>query len=203
MSIEKSIVSTPIDFPALKPDDWDKWWYIWNKFSEPLIKSRASLNNDVGKHIGFDVYRHNLFNPVHSAKFVNLEVLYPSLYEQIVSLPIKIYGARFLMSAVDFPAHIDNGFKSWSLRSMFHCEDLEPQWYYTDMENNNKQYLSMPAFTNWWAYLDGAVKHGTHYREKYPKIILQVFSSIPSTNSFVEKSIGKFPEYSNYYDIGS
>lgn len=201
MNIEKKIVSTPINFPKLVPDDWDKWWNIWNRYSTPLVKKGISPNNQSGLHVGFDVFKISVFSPTYEAAYVDLSVLYPSLYEQIVSLPMQIYGARFVSSKGDFPGHIDNRWISWSLRNMFHCEDPEPQWFYTDMENKNKTFLTLPESTNWWAYLDGAIKHGTHYKENYPKIILQVFSDPVNTTAFVEKSIGMFPEHSIEYDI--
>lgn len=200
--MEKVIASLPIDYPKLLPDDWDKWWSIWNSFSKPLEKTGNTPNSRPGLHVGFDVHRSNVFSPNYSAPYLDLSKLYPSLFEQIMSLPINIYGARFVKSNGNFPPHIDNFVPSWSLRNMFYCNDPEPQWYYTDRNDNNIQYLKLPDETNWWAYRDGIIKHGTTYREEYPKIILQIFSHRQSTEKFVLKSVGKFLKETIYYDIG-
>lgn len=201
MNTESTIVSTPLDLPHLEPDNWDRWWDIWNEFSRPLAKTGVSPNSESGLHVGFDVFKIPQFNPVYKADYVDLKSLYPDLYNQILSLPVTIYGARFVSSRGDFSAHIDNKWHSWSIRNMFYCPDAEPQWYYTDREGNNKKYLIMPETTNWWAYLDGAIKHGTHYKPEFPKIILQVFSDIPRSAELSKRSFSKFPNHIISYDI--
>ena len=80
-----TIISAPLDYPALIPDDWGKWWNIWETYSAPLIKTGVSPNNAVAPHVGFDVYKSPEFKPVYQASYVDLAELYPSLYSQIVS----------------------------------------------------------------------------------------------------------------------
>lgn len=190
------IVSTPLPLPRLEPDDWEKWWNLWNKFSQPLEKVGKTPNKEVGLHVGFDVYVTSKFKPSYQATFLDFSEHYPYLLEQIMSVPVEIYGARFVMSRGNFPAHIDNSITAWQVRNMFYCQDPEQQWYYTDLENKNKIFLKLPADTNWWAYKDGAVKHGTIFKETYPKIILQLFTHPVQTKEYVEKVINQFPEFS-------
>ena len=182
------IVSLELPLPKLEPDDWNKWWNIWNNYSQPLRKIRISPNAKQGLHIGFDVIREETFATTYEAVFLNLEELYPSLFNQIKGLPIRILCARFVQSKGHFPAHVDNFRKSWQIRNMFYCQDPISQWYYTDLENRNKKYLTF-SNTNWWAYLDGSIKHGSEYREQFPKIILQVFSLASETSEYIEKYI--------------
>lgn len=196
------IVSTPLNLPRLEPDDWEKWWHLWEKHSAPLRKAKVSPNSEAGLHVGFDVFRQDSFSPTYIAKYFDLKTEYPMLYEQVMSLPINVYGARFVQSKGDFKAHCDNFYPNWSVRAMFACKDPEPQWYYTKMDYSNPRYLRLPPTTNWWAYHDGVIKHGTIFREEYPKIILQVFSGVASTKAFVESHLNTFPEHQLQYDIG-
>lgn len=189
------IVSTPIKFPALVPDDWDKWWDIWNKHAKPLVKTGVSPNSESGLHFGFDVYKVEQFKAVYTAEFVDLKELYPSLFSQIMSLPVTIHNVRFVRSLGHFPAHVDEMAPTWALRNMFHCDDPKPQWYYTSLDGTYKKYLPLPENRNWWAYYDGYIKHGTIYREEYPKIIVQVFADSEDVKRLAENSFSKFPDH--------
>lgn len=202
MSLEKTIVSIPLNLPKLEPDDWDKWWHIWKNYATSLKKIGTSPNQESGLHIGFDVYKHPGFTPVYSADYLDLKVIYPMLYEQIMSLPVYLYGARFVSSHGDFKAHIDNRYTNWAIRSMFSCQDPTPQWYYTKIDNTETKFLKLPDNTNWWAYQDGIIKHGTIYRKEYPKIILQVFSEPKTTSEFVKTQLNIYPDHQIEYDIG-
>ena len=199
MSLE--IVSTPLSLPRLEPDDWDKWWHIWKTYATPLKKARISPNQEAGLHVGFDVFKQRRFSPVYVADYLDLKTVYPTLFEQIIALPVTIFGARFVLSNGNFNAHIDNSFPNWSIRSMFACKDPEPQWYYTKLDYSNPRYLRLPEATNWWAYHDGLIKHGTIHRKEYPKIILQVFSDVSSTKKYVESQFNIFPEHQIEYDL--
>mgnify|MGYP003578359606 CR=1 FL=1 len=190
------IISTPLSLNKLVPDDWEKWWNIWHTHSRPLVKSRASPNSSSGLHHGFDVYKcSDSFRAVYSAPYIDLSTLYPSLFEQVMALPINVYAIRFVMSLGNFPAHIDNKIPNWQIRNLFWCEDPEPQWYYTKLDEDKREFLQLPPETNWWAYLDGAVKHGTVYRDNYKKILIQVFSDTSSTKKYALQEIPKFPQY--------
>lgn len=190
------IVSTPLNLPKLEPTSWEIWWEIW-KQAERLTK-RYETHNVPGAHFGFDVYKHPNFQPTYTAKLVDLEKLDPGLYNQIMGLPIKIYCARFVQSRADFTPHADNLKENWAIRSMFYGG--ENQWYYTNMEGTDRKELRLPPSTNWWAYLDGAIKHGTTYVESEPKIILQLFTHPVYTKRYIESMISAFPEYVIEYD---
>lgn len=194
------IVSTPLNLPPLKPTNWELWWEIWKNHAAPLVKRVKNHNQESSVHFGFEFIRNNFFSTVYKANYVDLRQLDRELYEQVMSLPIKIFSARLLQSLADFPPHTDNRFTSWAIRSMLFCEDPETQWYYTDLNNQNKKYLKLPQETNWWAYLDGAIKHGTTYKESYPKIILQLFTERKATEEFVRRNFDSFPDYCIRYN---
>lgn len=200
------IISTPLNLPKLEPDDWDKFWNIWETNVSPLVKVNPSPNKRSALHVGFDIFREPWFKPVYDAKHVYLDKIYPELYNSIMSLPVKIFCARFVSSRSDFPPHVDNFSPSWIIRSMFYTENNDYQWYYTDLDNNNPKKLVQPETTNWWAYKDGLAKHGTVYNQENPKILLQIFSKIEDTNRFVENQILENPQFEKYwitYDHGS
>lgn len=197
------IVSTALPLPDITPDDWDKWWSIWNRFSMPLKKTGYSPNNIDGYHTGFDIFKRKTFNPVYEAPVIDLENLYPEIYEKILSMPVELSCVRFVRSNDSFLPHMDNFVKSWQIRNMFYCEDPEPQWYYTDVKNENVKFLYLPESTKWWAYMDGAIKHSTIYRPNYPKIIVQIFCNINSARKYVEENLNTFPEYNIEYDYST
>jgi hypothetical protein len=189
------IKSKVLDIPKLEPDDWNRWWDIWKEYSKPLVKAKVSPNKESGLHEGFDVFRVKGFSPTYVAPYIDLKTIYPALFQQIEALPLRMYGARFVMSKGNFLPHMDNRWASWSIRSMFHCDDPKPQWYYTSKDGTSRAWLTLPTETNWWAYLDGEVKHGTIYVEEYPKIILQVFTSPIAAKQFVESQSDKYSSY--------
>lgn len=194
------IVSTSMNIPKIVPDDWDRWWDIWQNHSKVLVRT-VETHNAVGAHEGFDIYLRKGFAPKYKAPFIDLENLYPSLYEQIMSIPLSLWGVRFIKSYDDFPAHRDNELPNWSLRTMFHCEDPNPQWYYTPRENkNDRTWLHLPEDSNTWAYLDGMLCHGTVFSKQYPKILIQYFAPQAELNAFVKSQLHYKPEYNIEYD---
>ena len=196
------IVSTPLDFPKLVPDDWDKWNAIWDEHAKPLTKKRPSPNKAAGLHVGFDMFREGWFEPVYDAPHVYMDKIYPSFMQQIMALPVKIYCVRAVMSLGDFRPHVDNFSPSWIIRSLLQDTSPTPQWYYTDMKNENVKYQTLPEETNWWAYHDGIVKHGTTYNEDHKKILIQVFSKIDETQKFIDDQLAssKYKDFQISYD---
>lgn len=195
------ILSTVLNIPRIVPDDWEKWWDVW-KEATPLSRSIEGHNKTtVGLHCGFDVYKTASFYPRYQAKFVDLREIYPSLFEQVMQLPLRVKGIRFVQSYGDFPAHTDNTWPSWSVRTMFHCEDPNPQWYFQPLNvDEPKRWLELPEESNTWAYLDGRIRHGTIYSESYPKIIIQYFTNDYDTNIWVPKHFDYKPNYNISYD---
>ena len=58
----------------------------------------------------------------------------------------------------------------------------------------------MPADTNWFAYHDNNVWHGTDYDPAYPKILLQLYtSSIVTSDELIQRSFSKYKDYTVDY----
>lgn len=184
------IISTPLNLPKLVPSDWDKWFSIWSQHGQQLKKTRGNHNSMSGLHFGFDVYKHERALTDYDAVKIDMESLWPEFYQELMDMiPVEPYVVRFVMSTGDFPAHTDNAFRNWQLRSLFYHPDPNPQWYFTDLDGERKEFLRMPEQTNWFAYLDGACKHGTHYNPEHPKILLQIFSHAFTTKKYVETQL--------------
>jgi len=195
------ILSTPVKLAYLAPDDWSRWWSIWEEHAQPLHKVNRSPNDRAGLHVGFDFVKVPWFRTSYEASFVDLSTLYPSLYEKILStLGFDVLCARFVTSRSNFPAHMDNFIPEWSLRCLFHCTDANSQWYYVDRNNQNRRDLVLPPDSNWWMYLDGKVKHGTTYVPEHPKILLQVYANLSVMRRFADQHINDYPEYAIDYD---
>lgn len=196
------LVSTSLSIPKLIPDNWDKWWTIWKEYAEPLIKTGVSPNSKKGLHTGFDVYMHPLCRATYKARFCDLKTIYPSLFNDLrAAVPLSTWGIRFVSSKGDFSSHVDNAYASWSMRCMFVNTDSDSQWHYTRLDNSDKKKLVLPDSTNWWAYLDGKIKHGTTYNESHPKILVQIFAPSKSVSNIVDASVPNVSlEYQIHYD---
>ena len=40
-----SIVSSPIVFPKIVPNDWNKWWKLWTSEAKPAVRVKQTHNN--------------------------------------------------------------------------------------------------------------------------------------------------------------
>lgn len=84
---------------------------------------------------------------------------------------------------------------------MFHNTDPNPQWYFTRKDGTDRKWLTLPEETNWFAYEDGTIKHGTIYVEEHPKILLQIFPRNPFDMArFVKSSFSSYPNHNIEFD---
>lgn len=187
------ILSTPVALPLLKPDDIDKWRALFAEHAQPLLKTGQSPNAYAGGWVGFDAFASPMFRPVYKAVKVDLERLYPQVWNDVWrDLPPRITGIRFVQSTGAFPPHVDNHSLSWQLRCLFDCDNSADHWYYTKLDNTEPRDLVLPPETTWFAYCDGGLKHGTRLLEGRPKVLLQVFSLGDGFSELVQKSIPQF-----------
>lgn len=196
------IVSTPVDLPRLEPDDWNRWWDLWRECARPMTKEGKSPNAVYGQWTGFDVMVTDRYYTVYKAPVIDLETLYPSLYNQLdqALFGYNVAGVRFCQSQAPFAAHKDNFLSSWSLRCLMHYQD-ESQWYYERLDRTDRRRLRLPKETNWWAYLDGKCLHGTEFNPDAKKILVQVYATQKTFLRLAEDGISKFdPQYMVAYD---
>lgn len=197
------ILATPVLLPKIEPDDWERFWAVWHMNKRPLVKQTPTPNGMYGgKWEGFDVYHSPFFRANYKAEKHDLLMSYPSLWQAIMDVvPRNTSGVRFVESKCPFPAHIDNHTPTWQLRCMFYCENPSEQWYYTRMDGTDERPLKLAHDTNWFAYKDGALKHGTRYDFEKPKILLQVFGATSAVEELALDGIAAFdPQYQVDYD---
>lgn len=203
------IVATPLNLPALVPDDWSVFWNIWNNYGKPIVKTQQNHkgsyskigDTDVWK--GLDIYKNNLFRSAWTAPYYDIREELPLMYQMVTKNPVLslVTGVRVVESLGTIPPHTDDNIDRWNVRAMLHYTDPNPQWFFTkpnDMKNIS--FLTLPASTNWFAYNDKHTWHGSKYNPDHPKLLIQFFGVGFKGNQFLEKSAEMYKEYTISYD---
>jgi len=197
-----SVISTPIVFPKVVPNNWDKWNTIWDKYKNYTPKVHNTKNSGQVHWIGFDIYVKDGVDAselmAYKCENINCPELFNSLFDNIQKLPIDVHVVRVLQSLMLVSAHHDHTNDSNSLRSMLHDDNPKQTWYYE--HNNTKEYLRLPEDTNTWWYNDSKTKHGTDYINGYKKQLI-LYRGITKENemqSLLEKSMQQYSEYVIY-----
>jgi hypothetical protein len=203
------IIFTPIDLPKLEPDNWDKFWEVWNNNAAMLTKTRHNVDtseasigsSDVWK--GLDIYKFPTAKgvTVWDAPLYDISVEFPNMFSTIMKMQetgLRIYQVRLITSLVDVKAHTDDNLDRWAYRSYFHYTSPKSQWYFTKPgeQDGNRHYINLPKDTNWFAYNDTHCWHGTDYDPEHPKILVQllVADQTVATNIALE-NIEKYREH--------
>lgn len=199
------IISTPLDIPKIEPDDWNLFWDIWNKHSAPLKKQWVNNGSELDKKdapvvwTGLDLYDKWPAGTSWRAPLFKAEKLFPKMFKIIFDLNLqKLYRVRVISSIEAINAHSDDSADWWSIRAFLHNPSPKQQWYFTKPFDRfgTRTYLKMSEETNWFAYHDSAVWHGTDYDPKYPKLLLQLYSwPLRTSDDLIQRSISKFSNY--------
>lgn len=168
-----SVISFPIYTDPVVPNDWDKWWNLWN--NEAIFLKKIIKNHNNGRNIwkGFDIYvRNHSDTKIHGyeSKKINCENLFPSLFDNLNNFPMKINVVRAVSSGSDVLPHNDYNTPMKSLRSLLFDNNKSPNFYY--IKNKQKVYQKLPNHTNTWVYNDHVCQHGTDFYKNHFKILL-------------------------------
>lgn len=193
------IVYTPLDLPKIEPDDWNVFWTIWNKNAKQMFKQldgglthRPQPNFSLWS--GMDIYIKTEKKHAWPAPYYDIRNELPKLYNLINTLPLNIERARLVESKAYFPPHTDDNADIWSVRAHFFNQRSYEQWFFTLPGGGEKNYITSPKETNWFAYNDKNCWHGTDYDVNKPKILLQLYTKdMPS--ELIVNSISKYNEY--------
>ena len=196
------IISTPIDFPIIQPDDWDEWWSVWNSQAKLVKKNATTVNKFSVKWQGFDIYVRPGSEKGASFHYnfenINRPDLFSNLFNNLENFPVHIKSIRAACSLEDVPAHRDHRNDMYAVRSMLYNTNPIPTWYYKI--DDRKEYLKLPNTTNTWLYGDHTSEHGTDFIPGHTKILLMFFG--PLKEGFLDQILKtgdkKFKDYTIY-----
>lgn len=201
------IIFTPVDLPKLEPDNWDKFWEVWNKHSDKLTKKRVNVDTSdasVGSSEiwkGLDIYKMVEGVTVWEAPYYNIENDFPKMHENILKLQetgLKIYQVRLITSLLNVRAHTDDNLDRWAYRSYFHYTSPKSQWYFTKAgdPDGDRHYIELPDNNHWFAYNDKNCWHGTDYDPEHPKILAQLYCAAQTVaTQLAQDNIEKYKQY--------
>lgn len=180
------IIFTPIDLPKLEPDNWDKFWDVWNTHANRLTKRRMNVDtsdasvgsSDIWK--GLDIYRLAQGITAWEAPYYDISTEFPEMFNTILRMQetgLRIYQVRLITSLLNVAAHTDDNLDRWAYRSYFHYTSPKSQWYFTKSGDKEgpRHYIDLPSNANWFAYNDQQCWHGTDYDPEHPKILAQLY----------------------------
>lgn len=196
------IVATPLDIPKIEPDSWKVFWNIWNSHAKDLIKIRMNDGSPipVGSNaiwMGLDIFKSEKgYETSWAAPFYDIKNELPKMYDSICQLPFNIERVRIIQSLKDIPSHSDDAVDRWNIRAIFHCTDIEDQWYFTKPgDRSYKVFLNMPLDTNWFAYNNKYCWHGSVYNDKHRKLLIQIYLLNYDISPVLNKSVNKYKVY--------
>ena len=197
------IVFTPIDLPPIEPDDWDKFWDIWNNHCGYLQKVRMNSstsatpvgNSQTWKGLG--IYKKLGFSSTWSSPFFDIKSVFPKMYNIIDSVSTNVQYVRIVESQIPLQSHSDDNRNFWNIRAFLHRKDAYKQWYFTkpNEPSGKRTYINMPDDTNWFMYNDLNCWHGTDFDPENKKLLLQLFCTDNPSTDYLIPSVTKYKNY--------
>jgi hypothetical protein len=172
--ILENIVSSPIVFPKIIPNDWDRWWKLWTSEANVAIRVKKTHNMVGGPWIGMNVYVKpgidNIEYTGYNIKNISCPELFPSLFDNLDLFPIDISVMQVVSSRRPSTPHTDYTEPRISVRSMMYDNNFTPTFYY--QIDGDKKYQTLPEDTNTWIYHDNKYKHGSDYYYGHSKHLI-------------------------------
>lgn len=196
-----SFVSIPINFPPIRPAEWESWWKVWNQNASFMKKNIKNQNDGQALWRGFDIYVANNCDSNYygyNVKNINCPELFPILFDNLDKFPMHIHIVRAVSSMAKVFPHHDMTTKHISLRSLLFDNNPKLNFYYC--YNNKKKYQSLPSDTNTWAYNDHLVKHGTDFYLGHYKILIMYWGTIKENILLDSTKHFRDSEHTIYYD---
>lgn len=168
------IVSSPIVFPKITPNDWDRWWKVWNSEATIATKAIKNHNDTYAPWRALNVYVKpgvdNVALTCYNIKTVLCPELFPSLFDNLDTFPMDIDIVQIVSSRSAVMPHTDHNKPIISIRSMLYDNNFTPTFYYSI--NGDKKYQTLPDDTNTWIYHDNKHKHGSDYYYGHSKHLI-------------------------------
>jgi len=182
---------TPLNFPTIVPDNWDKFWKMWNEKSDRLVKFK-NMHDDIKIHVNMMVNDSNIwrgilvYDPDSSMPnnslvmpIVDIRDELPNMFNDLMSLKpfFKTYHVSIIESLRSVISHSDTKVDTWMVRSFLSYPSPTPQWYFTKPHDREgkRTYINPLPETNWFAFNDSIMWHGTDWNEKYPKVLIKIY----------------------------
>lgn len=197
-----SLISAPIKFPRIEPNNWEKWWDLWYKEASWIRKIEANHNGMSGiPWRGFDVYVKNGIDPLqyrYDAKNLNCPEIFSSLFDNLDNFPMDIYVMRVLSSTSPVFPHSDANRPATGIRTLLYDNNVRHNFYY--MFGNKKVYQRLPEDTNTWMYNDHKSKHGTDFYQGHSKILIAYYGKIKDEvlDKNLEENLQNYNDYVIY-----
>lgn len=200
-----SLISTPLNFNKVEPNNWEDWWKLWNREATTLSKVVPNHNAGTASWRGLDIYvkdgvRSELLTQ-YACKNVNCADLFSSIFDNIHLLPLDVQVVRAISSESTIWPHHDGLMNSHSIRTMLYDENTDPTWYYID-KNNKKSYQQLPDSSNTWMFMDRRAKHGTDFHMNRQKILICYYGKyhlhLHKLAAIEEEGKRLYPEYMIY-----
>lgn len=194
-----SVISSPIVFPKIVPNDWDRWWKLWSTEAAPSVKVVKNHNSVSAPWIGMNVYVKpgidNTSLTGYNIKNVICPELFPSLFDNLDSFPIDIDVMQVVSSRAPVIPHTDNEYPIISVRSLLYDNNFVPTFYYNI--DGIKTYQRLPNDTNTWIYHDNKHRHGSDYYYGHSKHLIIYHGKIKRDilENNLTSSIDRYKDY--------
>jgi hypothetical protein len=198
-----SLISSPLSFPIVKPNDWNAWWDLWYTEMKFIPKIAGTHNRGQALWRGFDIYVKPGTDPLrwggYQTKNVNCPELFSSLFDNIDDFPMDIHCMRVVSSAQPVTPHHDALTKVMGIRSLLYDNNVRPNFYYINSVGD-KKYQTLPEDTNTWVYDDFNVSHGTDFYIGHSKLLIVYYGLIKEdmVHKNIDDNIHKYGDYVIY-----
>lgn len=195
------LISAPIEFPVIEPNNWNTWWDMWYNHASILAKINKNHNSTQAYWKGFDIYMRDGADPLdfyYKSKNMNCSNLFPSLFDNLDKLPLEIDVVRVVSSISKVSPHRDASYPSTGIRTLLYDNNVRPNFYYTF--NNHIEYQTLPKDTNTWMYNDHKSLHGSDFYPGHSKILIMYYGTIKDEmlDKNLEKNIDRYKDYVIY-----
>lgn len=171
-----NILSVPLDFPIVEPDDWDEWWRVWDLYCKPAPKINLTHNPGPGnKWEGFIIYKKPEFvyypKPTYNFEYHDVSYIFTKFFSNLEKFPIDIDLIKATSSYAPVAPHNEWPVNpQFSARAMLYDTNPISTWYYVC--NGKTKFQKLPPDTNTWLWDDSISLHGTTFIKGYRKILL-------------------------------
>jgi len=201
------LVSSPLIFPKIVPNDWEEWNRVWEKNKKYSPKVIRSPNPGQNFWLGFDIYVKEGVDATEMVTYqcenLNCPELFNSLFDNLDKFPMDIYLVRVVQSFSRVYPHHDFSkppeIPGHSIRTMLYDDNPKQTWWYENAEGT-REYLKLPEDSNTWWYHDSKVKHGTDYIPGHNKQLIMYRGVVKEDKmeALLNESVQRYSDYTIY-----